>query len=86
MVGYAKDLYLQGKGSLSLWSAACGIEPSTFFAMLDEELENDYENKYPVHMTSYIASGKSEDVGRPMDKDSQIEGTLESRESRANNE
>ena len=54
--------------------------------MLDEELENDYENKYPVHMTSYIASGKSEDVGRPMDKDSQIEGTLESRESRANNE
>lgn len=56
MVSNAKDLYLQGKGSLSLWAAACGVEPEVFFSLLDEELENDVENKYPVHKTSYVLS------------------------------
>ena len=55
-ISNAKELYLQGKGSLSLWVAACGVEPEVFFALLDEELENDYENKYPVHKTSYVLS------------------------------
>lgn len=30
MVGYAKDLYLQGCGSISLWAASCGISPDAF--------------------------------------------------------
>ena len=61
-ISNAKELYLQGKGSLSLWAAACGVEPEVFFALLDEELENDYENKYPVHKTSYVLS-KNDQTG-----------------------
>lgn len=63
MVEYAKALYLQGKGSLSLWAAACGVSPDIFFAMLDKELEADVENRYPVHKTSFTYSEKKS--GRP---------------------
>lgn len=69
MVGYMKELYLQGKGSLSLWASACGISPDVFFALLDQELEEDIENKYPVHQTSYTLSGNDKSSGRPITDD-----------------
>lgn len=82
MVGYAKDLYLSGKGSLSLWASACGISPDIFFALLDQELEEDIENKYPVHITSYVASGK-QNGGRPT-TDEPAENTVASRTNNSN--
>lgn len=87
MVGYAKDLYLQGKGSLSLWASACGISPDAFFALLDEELENAIETRYPVHITSYVASGKNTDkeVGRPK-TDNPTDATIASRQSNGNSQ
>lgn len=83
MVGYAKDLYLQGKGSLSLWASACGISPDVFFALLDQELEEDIENKYPVHKTSYTLSGNDESPGRPV-TDNPTENTIASRVNNGN--
>lgn len=83
MVGYAKDLYLQGKGSLSLWSSACGISPDIFFALLDQELEANIEDKYPVHKTSYVLSSKDESQGRPT-TDNPTENTIKSREGGKN--
>jgi hypothetical protein len=87
MVGYAKDLYLQGKGSLSLWASACGISPEVFFALLDQELEEDIENKYPVHQTSYtLSSNQSGDEGgRPIEEDSTNPSTLQTRANGSNN-
>lgn len=82
MVGYAKDLYLQGKGSLSLWASACGISPDVFFALLDQELEEDIENKYPVHKTSYTLSN-DESPGRPT-TDNPAENTVASRANNGN--
>lgn len=86
MVAYAKELYLQGKGSLSLWAAAVGIKPDVFFALLDQELEDDIENKYPVHMTSYTYNGNNGDNkgGRPVDKDSMVETTIATRANGSN--
>lgn len=83
MVGYAKDLYLQGKGSLSLWSSACGISPDIFFALLDQELEANIEDKYPVHKTSYVLSSKDENRGRPI-TDAPTENTIKSRDGGKN--
>lgn len=79
----SKELYLQGKGSLSLWAAAVGIEPDAFFAMLDEELENDVENKYPVHKTSFTQSNddQASEGGRPVDEDTENAKTIYSRET-----
>lgn len=82
MVGYAKDLYLQGKGSLSLWASACGISADVFFALLDQELEEDIENKYPVHKTSYTLSNDSS-PGRPI-TDNPKESTIASRSNNGN--
>lgn len=82
MVEYAKELYLQGKGSLSLWAAACGISPDIFFALLDQELDENVENKYPTHQTSYTLSSKT--VGRP-ETDNPTENTIKSRSNNGNN-
>ena len=81
MVGYAKDLYLQGKGSLSLWASACGISPDVFFALLDQELAENIENKYPVHKTSFTLSAKDNEGGRPVTENP----TDRTMQSRANN-
>lgn len=88
MVAFAKDLYLQGKGSLSLWASACGISPEVFYGLLDQELEEDIENKYPVHQTSFTFSGNDNEAdkgGRPTDDDSTNPNTLKTRQNDANN-
>ena len=83
MVGYAKDLYLQGKGSLSLWASACGISPDIFFALLDQELAEDIENKYPVHKTSFTLSANDNNGGRPK-TDNPTDRTMQSRANNGN--
>lgn len=83
MVGYAKDLYLQGRGSLSFWAAACGISPEVFFALLDEELEQGYEDKYPVHSTSYTLSKDDKKTGRPT-TDNPSDKTVQTRSNGGN--
>ena len=86
MVGFAKDLYLQGKGSISLWASACGIAPEVFFAMCDEELETGVWDKYPIHETSFNTSGSnnSEGAGRP-ETENPTEKTIQSRGNNGNN-
>ena len=84
MVGYAKELYLQGKGSLSLWASACGISPDVFFALLDQELEDNVENIYPVHATSYTLSSNSDNKsGRPT-TDTPTDNTVRSNNNNGN--
>lgn len=83
MVGYAKDLYLQGRGSLLLWASACGISPDIFVALLDYELELDIENKYPVHQTSFTISKNDKKAGRP-ETDDPSENTVKSRANNGN--
>lgn len=88
IVEYAKDLYLQGKGSLSLWASACGISPEIFFALLDQELDEDIENKYPVHKTSFTLSMKDEfaaaDKGGRPKTDTPKENTVKSQSNNGN--
>ena len=86
MVSNAKDLYLQGKGSLALWASASGISPEVYFALLDQELEDNIESKYPVHQTSYTYSPSGEDskVGRPTNDDSLNYSTLQTKANNTN--
>ena len=83
MVGYAKDLYTQGKGSLALWAAACGISPDVFVTMLDYELAENWEDKYPVHKTSFTQSSDDDSGGRP-ETDNPSERTIKSRNNNGN--
>ena len=86
MVTYAKELYLQGKGSLSLWASACGIPSDVFFALLDRELELDIENKYPVHKTSFTMSSEDNKGGRPESTDSTNPSTVSTKSNGGNNQ
>lgn len=80
MVNHAKELYLEGCGSLSLWSAACGVQPDVFYALLDEEIEAGVYEKYKPHQTSYTLSDKG---GRPT-ADDPSDKTIQSRSNNGN--
>lgn len=83
-VQQAKDLYLQGKGSLSLWVASCGIRPDAFFALLDRELEERIEEKYPVHQTSFTYSKDNDSQGGRPESDDPSDHTVVGRNNQGN--
>ena len=56
--GYMKDLYSSAKGSLSALIASTGVNVDAYMAMLDYETEENWENRYPIHATSFTMSGK----------------------------
>lgn len=89
MVGYMKDLYLQGKGSLTAWASACGLSADVFFALLDQEKADNIEEKYPVHKTSYTLSANNEfalqDKGGRPTTDNPKEKTVQSKQNGGNN-
>lgn len=60
-VSYMKELYVSGKGSLQAWIASTGWDVEAYLSLMDEELELDFENKYPIHKTSFTYSGKDSD-------------------------
>ena len=72
-VKFYSDLYARGKGSLSAWIAATGVNADDYISLMDYELDEDFENKYPVHKTSFTVTGKDapeyEDVDNHGDLD-----------------
>lgn len=60
MVGYMSDLYARGKGSLYAWIASTGFNPDNYIALMEYELQEDFENRYPVHRTSFTVTGKDD--------------------------
>lgn len=91
MVGYMSDLYARGKGSLYAWIAATGFNPDNYIALMDYELQEDFENRYPVHRTSFTVTGKDEPdedrnkSGRPS-TDSDNTSTVQTKTNGANNQ
>ena len=58
MVKNLADLYSRGKGSLQAWIASIGMNADDYLSLMDFELAEDFENKYPVHKTSFTVTGK----------------------------
>lgn len=86
MVGYMADLYARGKGSLYAWIAATGFNPDCYIALMDIELQEDFENRYPVHRTSYTTSGNdTQKSGRPK-SDSDNASTIQTKTNGANSQ
>lgn len=91
MISFAKDMYLQGKGSLILWASAVGISEDVFVSMVEHEIQEDYENRFPVHATSYTQSSEDRNGdkgGRPTveetGKNVTNENTIRSRSNNSN--
>lgn len=87
-VKYMQDLYSHGKGSLTAWVSATGFDPDAYISLLDYELESDFENKYPVHATSFTMSGRDEadskESGREAVDFATNENTIQSQSSGSN--
>lgn len=60
MVDYMSELYARGKGSLYAWIASTGFNPDNYIALMEYELQEDFENRYPVHRTSFTITGKDD--------------------------
>jgi hypothetical protein len=58
LVKILSDLYARGKGSLIAWIAASGVNADDYLTLMDYELDEDFENVYPVHKTSFTMTGK----------------------------
>lgn len=71
-----KDLYNVG-GSLTFLIASAGVDVDTYFAILDEEIDNDIYQKYLPHLTSATISKDDNVSGRPK-TDNPTENTLKS--------
>ena len=72
---------------MTLWESRVGISESVFYAMLDEELEKDIENKYPVHKTSFTQSADNtsdNQGGRPTEDNPTNENTIRSKTNNSN--
>jgi hypothetical protein len=72
MFDKAQSLYTQGRGSLKFWIATMGIDVDDYLSLMDEELEDDFENKYPVHATSFTFSEKDNQGGAPQKKEKDL--------------
>ena len=72
------DLYARGKGSLIAWIAATGVNADDYITLMDYELDEDFENKYPVHKTSFTVTGKDAPEHEDVDNNN---GGLESNPS-----
>lgn len=56
------DLYVRGKGSLLAWVASTGMNIEEYLSLMEFELEEDFEGKFPVHKTSYTYTASDNDA------------------------
>lgn len=82
-----KELYLQGKGSLRAWISSTGFNADAYIQLMDMELEDDFDEKYPVHQTSFTQSNKdvNNKGGRPETESPASPSTIASRQNDTNN-
>lgn len=79
-----KSLYTEASGSLSFLIASTGVDVDAYLSVLDEEIAEGYFEKYLPHQTSFTFTGDDKG-GRPEEKKSMNENTLESKANKSNN-
>ena len=63
-------MYARGKGSLLAWISATGVNADDYLSLMDYELDEDFENRYPVHKTSFTVTGKDAPEHQDVDNNS----------------
>lgn len=83
----AKELYMSGNGSKSYWIASMGIKPSAYLTLMDMEVEEKWDEKYPCHTTAYTKSkDDTSKNGRPVNDDTTNDNTLATKGNDSNNQ
>lgn len=78
-----KSLYDVG-GSLSFLIASAGVDVDAYLAVLDNEIESGYFEKYLPHLASYTISKDDKVTGRPT-TDTPTDNTIKSQNNNGNN-
>lgn len=78
----AKDLYTLGRGSLKVWIAASGFNTDAYIALMEEELAEGFDEKFPVHPTSFT---QSPNENKPSEDNPTNENTIKTKSNDANN-
>lgn len=84
-VKFFSDLYARGKGSLLAWIASTGVNADDYISLMDYELEEDFENRYPVHKTSFTVTGKDAPDGDVDKSTGGLESNPSTESTKANN-
>ncbi|MGV2885475.1 hypothetical protein [Paenibacillus taichungensis] len=79
----ARELYTSGKGSFKFWAVTAGFKLDSYIALMEEELEEGFEERFPVHQTSFTQS--SNDNKKPSDDNPTNENTIKTKSNNANN-
>lgn len=78
----AKELYTLGRGSLKAWIAASGFNIDAYLSLMEEELEEGLDEKFPPHQTSFTQS--SNDT-KPTEDNPTNENTIKTKSNNTNN-
>lgn len=84
MIGYFKELFTHGGGSRQAWVASTGVNSDAYFSLLDEEIEQNFDKKYPPHQTAFTQSGKDSEKTKQVDNDTDNENTLKNKATGSN--
>lgn len=79
-----KDLYLQGKGSLTAWIASTGFNADAYITLMDMEIEAGFDEKYKPHPTSFTISKDDNKGGRPENDNPTNESTIQTKTNNSN--
>ncbi|MDJ1631430.1 hypothetical protein QNN00_17940 [Bacillus velezensis] len=76
-----KDLYTSGRGSLIAWIAATGWNPDAYLSLMEYEKDEGFDEKFPVHATSFTMSKNSDkSAGAPEIDDPKMKTRLNRRQ------
>lgn len=79
MVKHFKDLYTHASGSRQAYIASVGINPDAYLSLMDEEIENNFDEKYPPHQISFTQSNKDSDNKKSVDADPENPNTIKAK-------
>lgn len=80
-----KDLYTNASGSLKFLIASTGVDPDIYLSVMDEEINEGFDEKYLPHQTSFTYTGdKGDDKGGRPETDNPTENTVKSQSNNGN--
>ena len=83
-VANAKELYTLGGGSRLYWIACAGADIDMYMSLMEYEKEQNFDEKYPPHMTSFTANNDTSNPGRTPENNPTNQNTIKSKSNGSN--
>lgn len=84
MIKHFKELYTHGSGSLRAWISSIGVNSEAYLSLMNEEIEEKFDEKYKPHQTSFTQSNKDSEGTKEIDNDSDNPLTQKNKNTGAN--